>query len=160
MVFLYDIGFFIFFALLVAGGIAGGVASWILDHLLLVLILLLAKSLFLFSDAGLFKEKESTSHTVLSLVVLLLDLGRNILFLYSIAQTLGGMFSGGLIQFVLGIYWFFLSGCLLFLASEGPMYFVYDGGAQGTEGAKFAILFEAISIIATFLVAWFVGVFR
>ncbi len=105
------------------------------------------------------EKKESTTHAVLSAIVLLLDLGRNILFLYSIAQTLEGMFSGGLFQFVVGIIGVIWGGGLLLLASEGPMYLVYDWGVQKTEGTKFAILFEAISIIATFLVAWWGGVF-
>lgn len=69
------------------------------------------------------------------------------------------MFSGGLFQFVLGIIGALIGGGLLFLASEGPMYLVYDWGVQGAEGARFAILFEAVSIIATFLVAWWGGVF-
>lgn len=159
MIFFFDVGFFIIAALIVGGGIVGGIASWILDHLLLVLILLLAKSLLIFSGTGLFGKKENAAHAVLSAAVLLLDLGRNILFLYSIAQTLGGMFSGGLFQFVLGIIGALFGGGLLFLASEGPMYLVYDWGVQGEEGARFAILFEAVSIIATFLVAWWGGVF-
>lgn len=159
MIFICDASFFIVVALIVGGGIAGGAASWILNHLLLVLILLLAKSLLLFSGAGLFKNIESTNHAALSAIVLLFDLGRNILFLYSIARILGGMFLGGPFQFVLGIFDFVFGGCLLFLASEGPMHLVYDWGAQEKGGAKFAILFEGISIIAALLVAWWGGVF-
>ncbi len=133
MIFFFDVGFFIAVALIVGGGIAGSVASWILDHLLLVLILLLAKSLLLFSGTGLLGKKENLTHAVLSAIVILLDLGRNILFLYSIARTLSGMFSGGLFHFVLGIIGVLFGGSLLLLASEGPMYLVYDCGVQNTQ---------------------------
>lgn len=60
---------------------------------------------------------------------------------------------------MLGIIGVLFGGGLLFLASEGPMYLVYDWGVQDVGGARFAISLEAVSIITTFLVAWWGGGF-
>lgn len=159
MIFSVDSGLFLLIALGACMGIAGTFSSWILDNMVIVLVLLVLKSVLLFSDAGLFARKENEMHTVCTVMVLLIDVGRNMLFLYCIAQILGGMFSGGLFKFFMGILNLLIGGPLLFLAGEGPMYLVYEEGISHYDDTKFGILFEIVSIVALLLVAWWGDVF-
>lgn len=159
MIFFIDIGIFFLIALAVGAGIAGTFASWVLDNIIIVLFLLILKSVLLFSGAGLFALKENIKHIVCTVIVLVIDVGRNTLLLYCIVQMLGDILSGGLFNFFLGILGFLIGGPLLLLAGEGPMYFVYDWGISSYDETKFGILLEAVSIIAMLLIVWLGGGF-
>lgn len=159
MIFFIDFGLFAVLALAACAGAAGALASWILSNIIIVIILFILKSFLLFSGCGLFAVKENTMHLLCSVLVIIIDVIRNMIFLYCIAQILGGMLSGGLFHFFMGILNFIIGGPLLLLAGEGPMYLVYDWGMEKYDETKFAILLEFVAIAAILLVAWWGGVF-
>lgn len=110
-------------ALAVSG--AAGLADWLLNHLGLVFFLLVGKSLLL-TAPGLFKREATPSHCVKSVLIILADAARNGVFLYIFSLLLSGLFSGSLFDFIFQFFAVVVGGAILFLVSEGPMYFVYD----------------------------------
>lgn len=111
------------FALGVSG--AAGVADWMLNHLALVFFLLVLKSL-LVMGSGFFKENNHPSYYIALTLIILADMVRNGVFVYFASILLSELFSGSFFEFIFEIFALLIGGPMLFLASEGPMYIVYD----------------------------------
>lgn len=158
IIFFVDTSLYLLFALGAAVSTAATLSTWILEHLSLVFIVLMLKSLLLLGGSGLFSSKENAAHLVCSILLFAFEIGRNALFLYCIIVMLGGLFSGGLFRFFSVLLDMVVAVPLILLAGEGLMFFVY-GSIHDFKSTKLAIALELASIIAMFLVGRWWNVF-
>lgn len=157
-----DIVTFLLVVILILGvsGVAG-MANWLLNHLILVFFLLMVKSV-LTMGSGFFKENDHPSYYITQALIVLADVIRNGVFLYFASLLLSELFAGTLLDFIFQIFTLIIGGPLLLLASEGPMYLVYDlmdspGPVKKDEAPDmscfwFCVGMEAAAIVAMLLV--------
>ncbi len=140
------------FCLVVAG--AEILASWLLENIGIVFAFLLIKSIVLFAVSRMFSCIKGIFHIVCIAIVLLLDVGRSLVFLYCIMQLLNEMLSGGLFELLLGIGVVPLIGCILIIVGEGPICLVYCEDVSNSSDVVVAIVLEIVSIAALLLFAY------
>lgn len=129
-----DVGFLLVIFFIFGLGAAASVGEWILEHLILVGVVFAVKSLLIYKKT-IFQKQELFGSRIISLVIVLLDIARDVATLICLALVLDDVLSNGLLDLALGILLTIpIMGSFLLAVSEGPMYIVYGYIADSDEG--------------------------
>ncbi|MCD8020807.1 MAG: hypothetical protein LUF92_14890 [Clostridiales bacterium] len=152
MIIVFDITFLLIIVLILGAGSVAAAASWVLNHLAIVFIVLMLKSLLLVGKAVLCKGKP-VSYYIGATLFLLLDVARTGYALWAIVQLLENMMGGDIFQFAGGLIVLILVGALVVFFAETPMYLFYNEFFDDlTGGIGLCIIMQIVAIGCIFLI--------
>lgn len=153
MIIFFDLAFVMIFAIILGAGITMTLADWILNHLILLGIILAAKSLLMLGQ-GLLQHKKGAGYYTSIISVIIVDIIRSLIFLFLVAKMLGTLFTAGVLDTIFNLLGLIIAIPLSLCAAEWPVCYIYDEEIEGKD-CFMALGLEAVSIIELFLIRLF-----